>query len=116
ANFTLAHYVDHLALQVDRVDSGLVTDVDTRLNVGLLLGQKEPFEAVDLLAVDVGDATRAVSRVLELGVDDDVVAWICRLDPAGRPHASSSTTDDQSLVRHERPPWASSAPSRCRFI
>jgi hypothetical protein len=52
----------------------------------------------------VRDAARAITDVLELGVDDDVVARIRRFDSARGADPGGSTTDHQDPVRHERSP------------
>ena len=71
-DLALAGDLDHLARHVDAGDVGVVVDVDAGVDVGLLGGEEQPLEAVDLLAVHIGNPARAVGDVVEPGVDDDL--------------------------------------------
>ena len=99
-HLALASHLCHLPGQVQRLDLGLVVDVDACVDVGLLLGQEERLEGVDLTAVDVGDSAGAVAHVFELGVDDDLVCRVRSLHSTRGTDARRSATDHQDLVWH----------------
>ena len=96
---------DRLGAEVTGVDPGLVPDVDALVGVLLLAAEEEPLEVGDLFAVHVGDATRAVGRVLVLREDHDLGARVGALGRAGRSDASRTSTDDDDATRHAQLLW-----------
>ncbi len=90
---------DRPLAHVEAGDRRLVADVDPRLFVRLLAGEEQRLEVGDLLAVHVGDAARAVGRVLVLGVDDDLGVLVGAPGRSCRTDAGGTTTDDDDLHR-----------------
>src|SRR5262249_57873110 len=93
-----------LSRDVDALDSCRVPDVDPGLDVGVLGGEEQPLEVVDLLAVYVRDAAWAVGDVLELGEDHNLVARISRLDTTRGADAGGSAYADYDLDSHASNP------------
>src|SRR5829696_883597 len=92
--------LNDLALHINTGDVGVVVHIDTGVDVGLLGSQKQLLEVLDLPAVHVGDATRAVGDVVKAGIDDHLGFWIGRLDATCSAHPACATTDYYDLARH----------------
>ena len=113
-NGGLAGHLNGVLGQVDGAHHRLVVDLETLRLVVLLAQQDQPVEGVDLLAVHVRNATRAVGNVLQLGEDDDTSVGIYLLRGAGSTHAGRTSADDHDGVRHRFVPSAAHGPRQRR--